>query len=78
MILVLDNGRLVGRGTHEQLLDGCGVYRDIYRSQFPEEKESTAQRGIGKNEKTAAARNPLSDSEKNTNDTPDEKEVRKA
>ena len=48
MILVLDNGRLVGRGTHEQLLDGCGVYRDIYRSQFPEEKESTAQRGIGK------------------------------
>lgn len=78
MILVLDNGRLVGRGTHEQLLDGCGVYRDIYCSQFPEEKESTAQRGIGKNGKTAAARNPSSDSEKNTNDTPDEKEVRKA
>ncbi len=35
-ILVLDDGELVGIGTHEKLLDECEVYRDIYRSQFPE------------------------------------------
>jgi len=37
LILVLDDGEVVGSGTHEQLLDSCEVYRDIYRSQFPEE-----------------------------------------
>lgn len=33
-ILVLDDGILVGKGTHEQLLDNCGVYQEIYYSQF--------------------------------------------
>ncbi|MBS5645363.1 MAG: ABC transporter ATP-binding protein, partial [Clostridiales bacterium] len=33
-ILVLDDGRLVGRGTHGELLDSCGIYREIYESQF--------------------------------------------
>lgn len=33
-IVVLDNGRAVGVGTHEQLLEGCEVYREIYGSQF--------------------------------------------
>jgi ABC-type multidrug transport system fused ATPase/permease subunit len=28
-ILVLDGGRIVDRGTHEELLDGCGFYREI-------------------------------------------------
>ncbi len=37
-ILVLDDGRLVGNGTHEELMKECGVYREIYYSQFPEEK----------------------------------------
>ena len=36
-ILVLDEGRLVGQGTHEQLLDSCPVYQEIYYSQFPKE-----------------------------------------
>lgn len=36
-IAVLDDGELVGLGTHEELLRGCGVYRDICRSQFGEE-----------------------------------------
>ncbi len=35
-ILVLDDGELVGIGTHTELLASCEVYRDIYRSQFPE------------------------------------------
>lgn len=34
LILVLDEGILVGNGTHEQLLATCDVYRDIYDSQF--------------------------------------------
>ena len=32
-ILVLDDGQLVGCGTHDELLRSCGVYRDIYDSQ---------------------------------------------
>ncbi|MBQ9015955.1 MAG: ABC transporter ATP-binding protein [Firmicutes bacterium] len=33
-IAVLDHGRLVGCGTHEELLDGCPVYQDICSSQM--------------------------------------------
>ena len=33
-ILVLDDGRLVGAGTHEALLGSCPVYQEIYASQF--------------------------------------------
>lgn len=33
-ILVLDEGRIVGRGTHEELLENCEVYRQIARSQL--------------------------------------------
>ena len=36
-ILVLDDGKLVGIGTHESLLESCGVYQEIYYSQFPKE-----------------------------------------
>ena len=32
-ILVLDDGVLVGKGTHEQLLDTCEIYREIHQSQ---------------------------------------------
>lgn len=39
-ILVLDDGRVEGIGTHEELLSGCEVYREIYESQF--KKEVTA------------------------------------
>lgn len=37
-ILVLDNGRGVGIGTHKELLESCEVYRDIVSSQFSEEE----------------------------------------
>ena len=33
-ILVLDDGRLVGNGSHAELLERCEVYREIYESQF--------------------------------------------
>ena len=36
-ILVLDDGALVGEGTHESLLDTCPVCREIYESQFKKE-----------------------------------------
>ena len=36
-ILVLDDGELVGKGTHEELLENCAVYQEIYYSQFPKE-----------------------------------------
>ena len=37
-ILVLDEGCVVGMGTHEQLLETCEVYREIYDSQFKQEE----------------------------------------
>lgn len=33
-ILVMDDGKLVGSGTHEELLESCPVYREIYESQY--------------------------------------------
>ena len=39
LILVLDDGKLVGSGRHEELLGKCEVYSEIYYSQFPKEKE---------------------------------------
>ena len=33
-ILVLDDGKLVGKGTHEELLKNCNVYKEICMSQF--------------------------------------------
>lgn len=38
-IIVLDDGCMVGIGTHEELLQSCEVYQEIYYSQFPKEKE---------------------------------------
>lgn len=36
-IIVLDDGRCVGLGTHSQLLESCDVYKEIYFSQFGKE-----------------------------------------
>jgi len=36
-ILVLDDGEVVGMGTHEELLSSCEIYREIYDSQFRKE-----------------------------------------
>ena len=33
-ILVLEDGVMAGYGTHEELLESCEVYQDIYRSQI--------------------------------------------
>ena len=39
-ILVLDDGAPVGLGTHEELLDSCPVYQEIYYSQYPKEAQA--------------------------------------
>lgn len=39
-IVVMEEGRIAGMGTHGELLAGCGAYREIYESQM--EKEATA------------------------------------
>lgn len=38
LILVLDDGELAGIGRHEELIRSCETYREIYKSQFPEEE----------------------------------------
>ncbi len=45
-ILVLDDGVLAGVGTHEELLETCSIYREIYEFQFPEEKRKAAGREV--------------------------------
>ncbi|MFM6975166.1 MAG: hypothetical protein ACKOXM_08605, partial [Agromyces sp.] len=40
-ILVLEDGRIVGRGTHEQLLESSSTYQEIVASQLSAE-EATA------------------------------------
>jgi len=34
LILVLDDGRVVGKGRHGELMENCEVYREIWESQF--------------------------------------------
>lgn len=38
MILVLDDRKIAGQGTHEQLLKSCNIYREIYETQFKKEE----------------------------------------
>lgn len=38
-IVVLDDGNVAGIGTHEELLESCSVYSEIYHSQFKEAKK---------------------------------------
>ncbi|MBQ3783755.1 MAG: ABC transporter ATP-binding protein [Lachnospiraceae bacterium] len=39
-ILVLDDGNLVGKGTHEELLKQCEIYREIHESQYKKEAQN--------------------------------------
>lgn len=38
-IIVLDGGRIAAEGTHDELLESCGIYREVYKSQRKGEKE---------------------------------------
>ncbi len=37
-IIVLDEGRVVGQGTHRELMESCETYREIASSQLSEEE----------------------------------------
>ena len=40
MIIVLDDGNVVGLGKHDDLLESCDIYKEIYLSQFSEGGEA--------------------------------------
>lgn len=42
-IIVLDDGEMAGIGTHDELMQSCGVYREIYFSQYPDERLKAAK-----------------------------------
>jgi len=50
-IIVLDDGEMAGIGTHDELMKDCEVYKEIYYSQYPEErlKAEAAARAYEKN-----------------------------
>ena len=50
-ILVLDDGKIVGKGTHAELLKNCEVYREIAESQLSRAELESAVRTDGKEEK---------------------------
>lgn len=41
-IIVLDDGKIAGMGTHDELLKSCDTYREIYDSQFKKEEKKEA------------------------------------
>ena len=45
LILVLDDGKLVGQGTHLQLLETCPVYQEIFDSQYPGRRAEEIRQG---------------------------------
>lgn len=42
-IIVLDDGEVAGIGTHDELLKDCGVYQEIYYSQYSDERPKAAK-----------------------------------
>lgn len=46
LILVLNDGELTGTGTHEQLMENCETYREIYFSQFPESRQDPGKEAL--------------------------------
>ena len=46
-ILVLEDGRPAGWGTHEELLASCGAYQETYDSQYPGEREKNGSAAEG-------------------------------
>ncbi|GLI51730.1 ABC transporter [Tepidanaerobacter syntrophicus] len=45
-ILVMEEGQIIGRGTHSELIESCAIYQEIYHSQMDKLIESTAEGAI--------------------------------
>jgi len=57
MILVLDHGRIVQRGTHDELLAAGGLYKEVYDSQLKDQEEFAAlEKVLGKELQPARGR----------------------
>ena len=70
-IIVLDDGEMAGIGTHEELLQGCGVYQEIYYSQYPEERPEIIK-GQGENSESVLGKNGRIESIKEESDIAEE------
>ncbi len=57
-ILVLEDGVLAGKGTHAELMQSCGVYQEIYYSQFPDENPDN-KKNASRNTAAAAGNGPV-------------------
>ncbi|WP_213997112.1 ABC transporter ATP-binding protein [Tepidanaerobacter syntrophicus] len=45
-ILVMEEGQIIGRGTHSELIESCAIYQEIYHSQMDKLIEGTAEGAI--------------------------------
>ncbi|MBQ9017434.1 ABC transporter ATP-binding protein [Candidatus Saccharibacteria bacterium] len=52
-IIVLDEGRVVGKGKHSELLETCAVYREIVQSQFSDQEYQAEVKAAKKEQKDA-------------------------
>ena len=43
LILVMKDGKIIEQGTHEELMETCETYQEIYYSQFPEERPAAVK-----------------------------------
>jgi ATP-binding cassette subfamily B protein len=65
LILVLENGRIAARGTHQELLRQSGLYAEIYARQLRPQQEEIGDRGweLGMNQSPSPISQPLSPKE---------------
>ena len=62
-IVVLDDGEMAGIGTHDELLKNCEVYREIYFSQYPDERLAAAK-AAGQEQKLRISKIPGNETQK--------------
>lgn len=56
-IIVLDDGEMAGVGTHDELLQSCSVYQEIYYSQYPQERPDNFATGKNVQQADSAKQN---------------------
>lgn len=61
VILVVEAGRIVERGTHEELLTAEGRYAELYRTQFKKDREVTKDREIIKDREVGKGRDGVAE-----------------